>query len=699
MSDILSSLNSAQKEAVLATKGPVLILAGAGSGKTKALTHRIAYLVEHEKVSPFNILAVTFTNKAAKEMKIRIQKLLGSTYDFPFSGTFHSVCVKILRKEIELLGYNQRFLISDGSDQLQVIKESMKYLNIDPKQFNPRAVLGAISSAKSEMVGAAEYANLAVGHFQEIVTKIYYEYDKRLKESNALDFDDLLLKTVEIFNKFPEVLEKYQNQFHYILVDEYQDTNHVQYLFCKKLSAKHKNICVVGDDWQSIYSWRGANYRNILDFHKDYPDAKIIKLEQNYRSTKNILEAAHNVIAKNIERTDKKLWTDNESGLPVILYEAFNEKEEGQFIIAEAGRLEKQGYGLSDIAILYRTNAQSRSLEEELLKFNIPYKIIGGVRFYERREIKDLLSYLKFIYSGTDWVSFKRIINLPARGIGAKSLEVFENFARNNNLSLMDALSRVEDTNLQDKMKKGFSEFGNMAKQLVSLSNVLGVADFIEKVIIKSGLKSYYDDGSVEGDSRVENLEELISVAREFEEASSGLGLGEFLEQISLLSDIDNYSDESKSITLMTMHSAKGLEFPVVFMVGLEEGIFPHSRSSFSEEEMEEERRLCYVAMTRARKRLYLVYASNRMLYGGISSNPPSRFINDVPSHLMTDFTTRTVELKEPSFDIKAGDKIRHAKFGTGLVVGVNGEEIDVLFDSFGLKRLSSVFAPVEKIN
>ncbi|OIP25579.1 hypothetical protein AUK11_00010 [bacterium CG2_30_37_16] len=698
MSDILSSLNSAQKEAVLATKGPVLILAGAGSGKTKALTHKIAYLVEHEKVSPFNILAVTFTNKAAKEMKIRIQKLLGSAYDFPFSGTFHSVCVKILRKEIELLGYKSRFLIFDGSDQLQVIKESMKYLNIDPKQFNPRAVLGAISSAKSEMVGATEYASLAVGHFQEIVTKIYYEYDKRLKENNALDFDDLLLKTVEIFNKFPEVLEKYQKQFHYILVDEYQDTNHVQYLFCKKLSAKHKNICAIGDEDQAIYSWRGANYRNILDFHKDYPDAKIIKLEQNYRSTKNILEAAHNVITKNVERTDKKLWTDNESGLPVILYEAFNEKEEGQFIIAEAGRLEKQGYGLNDIAILYRTNAQSRSLEEELLKFNIPYKIIGGVRFYERREIKDLLAILKFIYSGTDWISFKRIINLPARGIGAKSLEVFENFARSNNLSLMDALIRASETNLQDKMKKGFREFGDMAKQLVSLSNVLDVSDFIEKVIKKSGLKNYYDDGSVEGDSRIENLEEFISVAREFEEASSGLGLGEFLEQISLLSDIDNYSDESKSITLMTMHSAKGLEFPVVFIVGLEEGIFPHSRSSFSEEEMEEERRLCYVAMTRARKRLYLVYASNRMLYGSIASNPPSRFIYDVPSHLMTDFTTSTVELKEPSCDIKAGDKIRHAKFGTGLVVGVNGEEIDVLFDSCGLKRLSSVFAPVEKL-
>ena len=646
MSDILSTLNPEQKDAVLTTKGPVLILAGAGSGKTKALTHRIAYLVCEKQVSPFNILAVTFTNKAAKEMKTRIAALVGAKEEFPFAGTFHSICVKILRKDIELLGYKSRFLIYDEGDQMTVIKDSMKFLSIDNKQYNPRAILSSISSAKNEMVSAIDYESTAVGNFQDIVAKVYFEYDKRLKENGALDFDDLLLRTVELFGKFPEVLEKYQKQFEYILVDEYQDTNHVQYLFTKLLAKKHHNICAIGDDDQAIYSWRGANYRNILDFHKDYPEAKIIKLEQNYRSTKNILEAAHNVILKNDKRSDKELWTDNESGLPIIIYEAFNEKEEGQFIIAELGRLGRQGYAPKDVAVLYRTNAQSRSLEEQFLKFNMPYKIVGGVRFYERKEIKDILAYLRFVYSDNDWVSFRRVVNLPPRGIGAKSLDVLENFARKGNLTVKEAIKRAEEIGIQNKAQAALTDFSQFTEELAAVSQILGVPELIEKILRSSGYLEYLDDGTLEGEGRVENLREFISVAREFAQSDESLNLESFLEQVSLISDLDNYSEGVSAVTLMTMHSAKGLEFPIVFVVGMEEGIFPHSRSLLEQEEMEEERRLCYVAMTRARKRLYLAYASSRLLYGNITSNPPSRFIYDIPSSLTTDFSTTPVELK-----------------------------------------------------
>jgi len=698
MSDILAILNEAQKEAVLTTDGPVLILAGAGSGKTKALTHKIAYLVKEKKIDPYNILVVTFTNKAAKEIKERINKLLGEGTDFPFSGTFHSVCVKILRTEIGRIGYKSSFLIYDDQDQLTVIKDVLKKMGIDSKQCNPKMVLSMISSAKSEAVTPEEYESLAVGNFQETVSKVYFDYQKILKENEALDFDDILLKTVFIFNQYPEVLEKYHLKFKYILIDEYQDTNNVQYQFSKLLAKKRRNICVVGDDWQSIYSWRGANFRNILDFQKDYPEAKIIKLEQNYRSTKNILEAAYNIIEKNSERTSKKLWTDNEQGVPIILCEASNEKEEGQFIVGELGRLSSQGYSLKDVTILYRTNAQSRSVEEELLKFNVPYKIVGGLRFYERKEIKDIMAYLKVIFSDSDWISFRRVMGIISRGIGSKTIEKLEYFAKNNNLTITESLLSTERLKVREKVRVSFLEIGNLINNLKKKSQELDVPEFIDEVIEKTGYANFVNDGTYEGESRLENLRELISVAREFEEYEEKLTLGHFLEQVSLVSDIDSYSQGADAVTLMTIHTAKGLEFPVVFLVGMEEGIFPHSRSLLDVDEAEEERRLCYVAFTRAKKRLYLIYCSTRLIFGNICSNSPSRFIYDVPNHLVADFSVNQKELKEDVFNIKVGDNVRHKNFGLGRVLEVNGEEITVDFELNGTRSLSCIYAPVEKV-
>jgi DNA helicase II / ATP-dependent DNA helicase PcrA len=559
-------------------------------------------------------------------------------------------------------------------------------------------VLSMISSAKTEMVSPEEYEKLAVGSFQEIVSKVYFDYQKTLKENEALDFDDLLLKTVFIFNQFPEVLEKYQLKFKYILIDEYQDTNNVQYQFSKLLAKKHKNICVVGDDWQSIYSWRGANFRNILDFHKDYPEAKIIKLEQNYRSTKNILEAAHNVIEKNSERTSKKLWTDNEQGVPIVLCEASTEKEEGQFVIGELARLASQGYSLKDVAILYRTNAQSRSIEEELLKFNIPYRIVGGLRFYERKEIKDIMAYLKVIFSDSDWISFRRIMGIYPRGIGAKTVEKLESYAKANGLTISESLLLAGDIKIQDKAKITFLEMGKIFIDLKGKSQKMDVPEFIDEVVQKTGYGDFVNDGTYEGESRLENLKELTSVAREFEEFEEKLSLETFLEQVSLVSDIDSYSQGAEAVTLMTIHAAKGLEFPVVFLVGMEEGIFPHSRSLLNLDEAEEERRLCYVAFTSAKKRLYLVYCSSRLIFGNICSNSPSRFVYDVPNHLVTDFSLNQRELKEDTFNIRVGDKVRHKNFGLGKVLEVSGEEITVDFGLNGTRSLSCTYAPVEKV-
>lgn len=612
--NILKDLNLKQQEAVLCTEGPVLVLAGAGSGKTKTLTHRIAYLIEKKKISPYNILAVTFTNKAANEMKERISRLLvqKAGLKLPWMGTFHSICVKILHREIEALGYSSNFTIYDQQDSLSLIKRICKDIGIDVKKNNPRAIQSFISGAKSEMLDPKSYRKYIDGYFQEKVADVYDEYQKRLKSMDALDFDDLLNKTVELFEKHDKILKKYQGLFKYILVDEYQDTNQPQYKFCKLLSQKHKNICVVGDDWQSIYAFRGANFRNILNFEKDWPDAKVVKLEQNYRSTKNILSAADAIIKKNESRSDKTLWTQKKGGNLVTLYEAQDQHDEIDFIITEIkslmGRYNELNY--NDFVILYRTNAQSRSVEEVFLNYGVAYKIVGGVRFYERREIKDILAYLSLIQNPKNKVALERIINLPRRGIGKKTLT---------------KILASDDKEVNPKVKKFFEMIDDMRKK----SSEINPAELIDYVARKSGYKDFIMDGTPEGEGRWENIEELKSVA------SKSDSLDQFLEEIALVADIDNYDKSQDAVTLMTLHNAKGLEYKIVFIVGLEEGLFPHSRSLLDPAEMEEERRLAYVGITRAKENLYLTYARSRLLYGDIKMNMPSRFIEELPEELV----------------------------------------------------------------
>jgi len=646
--DILDDLNDKQREAVLQTEGPVLILAGAGSGKTKALTHRIAYLIREKKVSSYNILAVTFTNKAAQEMSNRISKLLISNSKseirntkqiqknneqnskrfenskivsnfeirasnfaavrLPWMGTFHSICVKILRREIGILGYKSSFTIYDESDSLLLIKRSMKELGINPKEFNPNTIKNFISSAKNELMNPKEYTKYIEGYFQEIVSRVYEKYQFNLKEANALDFDDLIMKTVEIFKKFPEILEKYQRIFQYILIDEYQDTNTAQYQLVKLLAEKNRNICVVGDDYQAIYGFRGANFRNILNFEKHYPEAKVIKMEQNYRSTKTIIDAADKIIKENVNRTDKTLWTKNEEGVPITIYEASDEHDEMKFIIEEINSLTRGGIikDINDAAVLYRTNAQSRVLEEVLLDYGIPYKLIGSYRFYERMEIKDILSYLKLIANSADMVSLERIINVPPRGIGKKTFEALKISMKNPKLE----------------------NFFKMMDSFRIKAKTISPSELIDYVADRSGYKLWIKDGTEEGEMRWENIEELKSVAQ------NSVSLEEFLEKVSLVSDIDRYDQNANALTLMTLHNAKGLEFPVVFIAGMEEGLFPHAMSIMEPMQMEEERRLCYVGMTRAKKRLYLTFAENRLIYGEFRSNMHSRFIDIIPEHL-----------------------------------------------------------------
>lgn len=613
--NILDGLNDQQLEAVETTEGPVLILAGAGSGKTKALTHRLAYLICEKNVSPENILAVTFTNKASEEMKTRISKLLTSVpkgnYKLPWMGTFHSICAKILRREVQNLGYTRSFVIYDEEDSLSAIKTAMDYHQIDKKQYNPRAIKKFISGAKNELMEPKAYAKYSKGHFGELVVKVYEKYQKDLKAANALDFDDLLMLTVKLFEIYPEVLHRYQNLFRYILIDEYQDTNAAQYQLVKLLAAKHKNICVVGDDFQSIYAFRGANFRNILDFEKDYPDAKIIKMEQNYRSTKNIISAAQNVIEKNTLRSEKKLWTENQAGPLPIVYEASRDTDEIDFVQSEikalknlpAGRQACGGY--NDFTVLYRTNAQSRILEEVFLKNNIPYRLIGALRFYDRKEVKDILAYLKLILNANDKVALKRIVNVPARNIGLKTFSVFS---------------------LENPKIKNFLE---MIENLREISKSIAISELIDEIAQTTGYKDFLLDGTEEGEMRWENIEELKSVAK------IHASLESFLEQVALVADIDAYDPSRDAVTLMTLHNAKGLEFPTVFIVGMEEGLFPHSNSLSEPQQLEEERRLCYVGMTRAKEKLYLTYACSRMLYGGIQANPPSRFISEIPEELL----------------------------------------------------------------
>jgi DNA helicase II / ATP-dependent DNA helicase PcrA len=704
VNDLLKDLNPEQREAVCATEGPVLMLAGAGSGKTKALTHRIAYLISQRHVSPMNILAVTFTNKAAGEMRQRVFLLLGRKGDdrryLPFMGTFHSICVRILRKDYEAAKLPSTFQIFDSADTLSATKEACRRLRVDEKQFPPQMIHGLISSAKNEIVTASQYSEYAVGPNQKTAARVYPVYQALLREAGALDFDDLIMETVLLFRREPEVLKRWQDQFKYILIDEYQDTNRAQYELTRLLAKAHRNICVVGDDWQSIYSWRGANFRNILDFEKDYPEAKVIKLEQNYRSTKNILDAAHAVIAQNTERSDKKLWTERQAGVGVKVMQAYNEIQEGELIIGKIDELVRtQKLSLRDFAILYRTNAQSRSLEEAMLRYNLPYKIVGGLRFYERKEIKDALAYLRFIYQPEDIISFNRIINLPPRGLGDKSLEKFMEYRREQGLSLLAALERADQIpGLTPRAAKALAAFGQLIAGLRTEDRP--VSQLLELTLKRAGYWEWLDDGSVQAADRMENLKELMSVATTYDE----LGLEGFLEEVALIADIDNYSADTDAVTLMTLHAAKGLEFPVVFMAGMEEGIFPHNRSLFDASEMEEERRLCYVGMTRAMDQLFLTYANSRLIYGTQQHNPPSRFILDVPAEVQASsaFSGGLVEeVKEHKLEIdfKPGDRVRHSKFGEGIVVSVDGDELTAAFSGVGSKRLSLSFAPIERID
>lgn len=625
--NILTSLNEKQKEAVLTTEGPVLILAGAGSGKTRALTHRIAYLIREKSVFPENILAVTFTNKAASEMKQRVSSLLQNpnpknqnqklpTTDYllpatiPWLGTFHSICVKILHREAGRgTEIEPNFIIYDSDDSLKAIKRAMRTLEISEKKYNPRAVRTFISQAKGELINSMSYKGYAFEHFQKIVAEVYLEYEKLLRKSNALDFDDLILKTVELFQNNPSILEKYQSKFRYILVDEYQDTNHAQYIFLKILSKVHQNIFVIGDDWQSIYSFRGAKFQNILDFKKDYPKAKTIYLEENYRSTTPILEAAQQVIKQNEIRSDKNLFTRQSGGAPVAVLAFSDKQSEIEFIIDEIFSLQTgESRELRDFTVLYRTNAQSRIFEEVLIRRGVPYRIFGAIRFYERREIKDILAYLILIQNPSDVIALARVINIPPRGIGTKTLEKI--------------IAAGEDA---PRVVPKSKEFFDLMDELRFKSQNLKPGQTIELVLSKSGYKNYLSDGTPESEGRLENIEELKNAAAQYED------LPAFLETVSLISDIDNYDKNENAITLMTVHSAKGLEFPVVFISGLEEGLFPHIQSMEDQFELEEERRLMYVGMTRARERLYLSYAKMRIMYGRLEATAPSRFLGELP--------------------------------------------------------------------
>lgn len=632
---ILGSLNPAQREAVLAVKGPVLILAGAGSGKTKTLTHRLAYLLKEGLADPTEVLCLTFTNKAAGEMRQRVETLLSKLGErsirLPWLGTFHSLSSKLLRLELDqaFLGWDSKFVIYDEADTLTAVKRAMVDLNLDQKQFVPRAIRGQISDAKNQLVGPEEYERYAVGHFSQVVSLVYQRYASLLKSANALDFDDLLLLVLRLFKDRPEVLQKYRERFKYILVDEYQDTNLPQYQLVRLLAEPKRNLFVIGDDWQSIYSWRGANFRNILDFQKDYKEAQVFKLEQNYRSTGRILEAAQAVIVRNQDRSDKKLWTEGPIGPPITLVGCLNEKDEAEFVVREILGLVQSGAGggmlndvnsLSECVILYRTNAQSRALEELLVKYALPYQIVGGVRFYERKEIKDILAYLRLIVNPKDKVSLERVINLPARGIGAKTVKEV--------LSL-----GLESVEVWPEKARAFMAL--MADLRAKAEQLKSVSEVIDLVVKRIEFGRYLQDGSIEGEARFENVQELISAAMGKEDLNS------FLEEVALLQDIDESFTGGTAgkydgrLTLMTLHAAKGLEFPVVFIVGMEEGVLPHTRALTEKDQLEEERRLVYVGMTRAMYRLYLVYAYERRLFGLLQTNPPSRFISEIPVELI----------------------------------------------------------------
>ncbi|TCO67689.1 DNA helicase PcrA [Caldanaerobacter subterraneus] len=707
MKEILANLNEQQKEAVTTTEGPLLILAGAGSGKTRVLTHRIAYLIKEKKVSPSNILAITFTNKAAEEMKTRVENLLGYVGDL-WVSTFHSACVRILRRDIDKLGYDRNFVIFDTTDQKALVQECLKELDLSEKQYPIKMVLNAISSAKDKMVYPDDYIDFFGDTYRNRkIKEIYKFYQHKLKKINALDFDDIIIKTIELFKENPEILEFYQRKFRYIMVDEYQDTNTPQYYFVNLLAQRHRNLCVVGDDDQSIYGWRGADVRNILNFEKDYPEAKVIKLEQNYRSTKIILEAANHVIDNNVYRKKKSLWTQNKEGEKIVLCELENEREEAEFVIQEIIKLkERENRSFKDFAILYRTNAQSRPFEEALMKVKVPYKVVGALRFYDRKEIKDILAYLRLIVNPYDDISFKRIVNVPRRGIGPATIEALEKVAREKDTSLFFAIEDLKNA----RNKGSLLQFKQFILDLIDKKDAMSVSDLIKYILEQTGyIEELKREESEEAEGRIENLNEFLNAAYEFEESSEDKSLEAFLAGITLVSDIDMAGDIGESVVLMTLHSAKGLEFPVVFMVGMEEGLFPSYSSFEDDHELEEERRLCYVGITRSKERLYLTYARQRNLYGRSQYNSYSRFISEIPERLIVRYNIPTSkktgfvsvhtfsDVYERSFSL--GDKVEHKIWGIGTVVKVEGEEITVAFPNVGIKKLDLRFAPIKAIS
>ena len=640
MQDLLEGLNDKQYEAVLNTEGPCLVIAGAGSGKTKVLTHKIAYLIEEKKVRPWNILAITFTNKAAKEMKERVEKLVGDATNDMWLGTFHSVCVRILRRWIDRIGYDSSFVIFDTSDQKTLVKQCIKELNLDDKMFTDRGVLSEISNAKNEMLEPENYAIRANGDFRkEKIAEVYRMYQSRLKKNNAIDFDDIINFTIKILSENPDVLEYYTEKFHYVLVDEYQDTNKSQFTLVTLLASRYGNITVVGDNDQGIYSFRGADISNILNFERDFPGTRIIKLEQNYRCTGNILKAANQVIKNNETKYEKKLWTENEEGALPRIFVGDDEYGEGRFIAEQVKHLKRQEYyHYSDFAVLYRMNTQSRAIEEILRREDIPYKIVGGLKFYERKEIKDIIAYLRLVQNTSDDLSLQRIINEPKRGIGKTSLDQVEKIAGSEGISMFEVIKRADEFGL-NRVFLSSRDFVNVIEELVKEKETLGISELVKAILDKTGYtKALENENTQEAENRIENLDEFLTVTMEFEEEEADNSLAEFLEGITLSSDIDGMEETDDSVTLMTLHSAKGLEFPVVFLVGMEEGIFPGYKSIGEPKELEEERRLCYVGITRAKQNLFLTCAKQRTIFGSTSCNSISRFVKEIPKDLLDGF-------------------------------------------------------------
>jgi DNA helicase-2/ATP-dependent DNA helicase PcrA len=721
--DILATLNPAQREAVEAIEGPVLILAGPGSGKTRVITHRVAHLIKLCGVSPHHIMAVTFTNKAAREMRERLEQLLGQAVEALTLGTFHAICARILRREGKAIGLDASFVIYDEEDQLSLIKQALEELNLDPKQYAPRALHSAISAAKSRLIGHKDYAQWVNSYFEEIVSRIYQRYQELLSQGQAVDFDDLLMRTVQLFQDHPQILSRYQSKYVHILVDEFQDTNIAQYMLMKQLAGKYRNLCVVGDPDQSIYSWRFADLRNILSFEKDYPEAKVVLLEQNYRSTKTILEVASDIISANVQRKPKKLWTENEDGASVTVIESYNAEEEAQSVVNEIEKLiSQEQISLKDCAVMYRINAQSRILEETFLRYGVPYKLVGGTRFYQRREVKDIIAYLRLIHNPKDNVSLSRIINVPSRGVGQRTLSQLQSWAKAHDASLFEALKQVgQDViareakqSLPPRITQALAGFDALMTRLIAQSRELRLSGLLDEILEHIRYREYILDKE-DGEERWENVMELKSVASDYDELDPEEALAAFLEKVSLVSDIDEMDEKADAVTLITLHQAKGLEFPAVFIVGLEEGILPHRKSFDDPAEMEEERRLCYVGITRAKKRLHLLRSYRRSLFGGSTANPPSRFLQDISPHLISprglwqESSTPVANACSPpsprpfsNLTLKVGDHVRHSKFGHGIVMNCNpardDQELTVAFEEAGVKKLLASLAPLEKI-